>query len=158
MIQCGHPLSIRHPLATAARALRQPQATAGPHLLPLPRQTRRAVVLAQTRRLQRQIHRLQRLFRLRATIAQLQDLRRQDLRQPRLADGMSAAVSVAEPEAAIRAILTVVAAVAAAALAMILTVGPLGFLAASASDWLERFVKLGKVATRLIRRSRHSMR
>lgn len=65
---------------------------------------------------------------------------------------MSAAASVAEAEAvtqAVRAILTVAA---PAALAMILTVDPLGFLAALASDWWGPFVKSVKVATRLIRR------
>lgn len=56
---------------------------------------------------------------------------------------------------AVRAILT---AAAPAALAMILTVDPLGFLAALASDWLEQFVKLARAAMRPIRRSRHLMR
>ncbi|WP_449102767.1 hypothetical protein [Pseudomonas extremaustralis] len=72
---------------------------------------------------------------------------------------MSAAASVAEVEAVTQAVRAILMAVAApAALAMILTVDPLGFSAALASDWLERFVKLARAAMRPIRRSRHLMR
>lgn len=90
------------------------------------------------------IHHLQRLFRLRAAIAQRPGLHRQPLRQPRLADGMSVAVS-GEPEAVIRAVM------AAAALVGILAVDPLGFSEVLASGWSERFVKLAREAEMLIR-------
>ena len=55
-------------------------------------------------------------------------------------------------------ILEIPVVMAAEVLAIILTVGPLGFLAVLASAWLGRFVKSARVAMRPIRRSRHSMR